>query len=392
MTTATDLEARARALLPKLRARADEADRQGRLHDETIQDLIDSEIVKAMVPARFGGLELDWIAGARLVDILAQGCSSTAWVVNAYFCTSWVAATFPEAAQAEVFGDKGYVLGPCPMNPLLGKARKVDGGYQVSLRAPFGSGVLHSEWAVVCAMTESDDPVADPPMALVLLIPRADYSFNLDSWAVLGMRGTASATLTVEDRFVPDHRTLDLALLTAGTTPGALVNPAPMYRVPFISGFILMGVSALVGMARNGLGGLVDTLQSRSYAMTGKAQGEAVGPQMRLGDAAAHINAAAALVSVDLQRMMTGVEQGTLTIEDRTEFRVDVAFAARLCREAIEAVKDTVGANAMRDGSVVQRVYRDLNMVSANFGFQYDYMKELYGRMKLGLPIDVSEV
>ena len=63
MTMLSELEARAWALVPKLRERANEADRLGRLHDETIRDLIDSELVKAMVPKRLGGFELDWRLG-----------------------------------------------------------------------------------------------------------------------------------------------------------------------------------------------------------------------------------------------------------------------------------------------------------------------------------------
>src|ERR1700722_9632335 len=249
MTTAKQSLERPNALIPQLRSRTDEPDRVGNLDDQTIQELVDSELLKTMVPRAFGGLEQDWIVFSQILEALGRGCGSTGWVMNAYLCTTFVVATFPERAQREVFGSKGYTLGPCPMNPRLGKARKVDGGYQVTLTAPFGSGVYHSDWAVLCAMTEENASEAKS-VPLVMLIPRKDYRFDLKSWAVFGMRGTGSATITVKDVFVPDHLVMDLNVLSNGNAPGALINTAPMYKVPYISAFVLAAVGLIVGTAR----------------------------------------------------------------------------------------------------------------------------------------------
>src|ERR1700692_2786086 len=111
MTTANELINRATALLPHLRERTDEADRVGHLHDETIRELVDSDLLKVMVPQAFGGFEQDWVAGAKILEVLGRGCGSNGWVMNAYLCTTWVVARFPADAQREVFGNQGYTIG-----------------------------------------------------------------------------------------------------------------------------------------------------------------------------------------------------------------------------------------------------------------------------------------
>lgn len=391
MTIAKQLIERANALIPTLRSRTDEADRAGHLHDRTIQELVDSELVKTMVPRAFGGFEQDWIVFSQILEALGRGCGSTGWVMNAYLCTTYLVATFPERAQREVFGDKGYTLGPCPMNPRLGKARKVDSGYQVTLTAPFGSGVYHSDWAVLCAMTEEKSPEAKP-VPLVMLIPRKDYQFDLKSWAVFGMRGTGSATITVKDAFVPDYLVMDLNVLSNRNAPGTLINTAPMYKVPYISAFVLAAVGMIVGMARRGQEALEETLISKVYGMSGQARGSSTASQMKLGEVAAHINAASALVEADLQRMMAGTADHTLTIDERARFRADAAYCALLCRRAIEAAKDAAGASCLRDGNPIQNAFRDINMIGGSFAYNLERTTEIAGRVRLKLPIDEDEV
>ena len=393
MSIAAELIGRASSLVPTLRERASEIDRLGRPDDETIRDLVDTELLKTMVPRRFGGFEQDWTVGSKVMEAVASGCGSIGWIMNAYLCTNWTIATFPEDTQSEVYGSKGFVIGPCPMNPRLGRARRVSGGYQVTLTAPFGSGVYHSEWAVLCAMADVEDGEPEEnAIPLIMLVPRADYSFDMASWAVLGMRGTGSATLVMKDAFVPSHRAMDLRLVNAGNGPGAKVNTAPMYRVPLVCGFLLMSGGALIGMAKHGLEALETSLRSKVYGFTGQTRGHTVGSQMRLGEVAAYTNAARALVEGDLRSMMDAVTAGTLTIEDRTRFRLNVGYAAMLCRQAIDAVKDTAGASGLRDGNPIQDVYRDLHMISGNFGYQIERTRELYGRLRLDMPIDVDEV
>ncbi len=392
MTTADDLIERATALIPKLRERTNEADRIGHLHDETVQDLVDSEILKALTPRRFGGFEYDWSIGARIMEEIARGCGSAGWVTNAYLATAWLVANFPEAAQREVYRDNGYTLGPCPMNARLGKARRVDGGYQVSLTAPFGSGVFHSDWAVLCATTVPEPGSAEVPQPIAMVIPRKDYQFSLQSWAVIGMRGTGSATIKVDNAFVPAHRVIDLNSLSSGTAPGSLLNTAPTYRVPVISAFVLAGMGALLGVTRRGQEALEEGLRSAVFGMTGQTRGHVPASQMSLGEMASGINAASALIAADLRHMTDATARNALTTDDRARFRADAAYCALLCRQSIDAAKDALGASCMRDGHPIQNVFRDINMISGSAAYTISRTRELYGQSRLSLLTEIDEV
>jgi alkylation response protein AidB-like acyl-CoA dehydrogenase len=326
------------------------------------------------------------------MEEIARGCGSTGWVTCAYLSTAWLVANFPEAAQREVYAETGYTIGPCPMNARLGTARKVDGGYQVSLTAPFGSGVFHSDWAVLCATTVPEEASNSVPTPIAMVIPRKDYQFNLQTWAVLGMRGTGSATIKVDNAFVPEHRAIDLNSLSAGTAPGTLINKAPTYRVPIISAFVLGGVGALLGLARRGQEALEEGLRSSVFGMTGQTRGHTPASQMALGEMASGIHAASALIASDLRHMTEATAQNVLTADDRAKFRLDAAYCAMLCRKSIAMAKDALGASCMRDGHPVQNVFRDLHMISGSAAFSVSRTQELYGQSRLGLLVDVDEV
>ncbi|MBV8804325.1 MAG: hypothetical protein JO042_04745 [Sinobacteraceae bacterium] len=391
MTTSEELVERAKGLVPRLRGRAHNAEEMGRLHDETVQELVEAELLKTMTPKRFGGLQFSWDTGARIIETIASGDSSAGWVMNAYLSTSWVMSIFPLETQQEVFGSRGYALGPCPINPGLGKARKVAGGYRVTLKGPFASGVYHSEWAVACAMVEKGDN-SDLPVSIVMLLPRADYTFDLSSWAVLGMKATGSATIIAEDVFVPDQRAMGMEFLSNGKAPGAVAHKSPVYRVPYGPGFFFYTTAALLGMARHGVDAFRDHLLSAIIAFTGEPKSDNPAAQMSLGSAAAPVDAAAALIHSDVAACLSAVEKGTLDISQRSAFRLHGAYAALLCRQSITAVKDMAGANALRQGSPIQRVFRDIQMASGNWAFNLPVGEELYGRHHLGKPINTEFV
>ncbi|HLI19911.1 MAG TPA: acyl-CoA dehydrogenase family protein, partial [Stellaceae bacterium] len=143
------LRARARALVPSLRARATEAETLRRIPDETIADLHKSGLFRMLQPQRVGGSELPYRALVELGAILAEGCGSTAWVVANLASHHWMLAMWPEAAQNEVWGvSPDDLIGSALVFPS-GKATAVTDGYMLSGRWPFSSGVDPSRWNFV---------------------------------------------------------------------------------------------------------------------------------------------------------------------------------------------------------------------------------------------------
>jgi len=209
---------------------------------------------------------------------------------------------------------------------------------------------------------------------------------------VLGVRGTGSSTLVMRDVFVPDARVLDHEDVFNGTTPGAALHGAQLYKTPMVPCIVLATAASLVGVAQDAVAAFEEQIRSRIFALTGESQLQTVSAQIRLADAAANADSASLILQSSLEDMTRHMQAGTLPLAARAKYRLRAAFLAGLCRRAVDFVKDGAGATALKNGSRIQRTFRDIHMMSGNHGFQLDSVRELYGRFALGLPYSAADI
>jgi 3-hydroxy-9,10-secoandrosta-1,3,5(10)-triene-9,17-dione monooxygenase len=136
---------RARALIPVLRERGEETERQRELPPATVDDLRQTGVHRVFKPARFGGSEAHLRFGVEVLAALGQGCGSTAWVVVQNMTHNLMLAHWPDEAQQEVWGAQPDALLSGILIPGIGRANRVAGGYVLSGRWPFVSGVNCSD-------------------------------------------------------------------------------------------------------------------------------------------------------------------------------------------------------------------------------------------------------
>src|SRR4051812_31706747 len=151
------LRQRAEALVPVLRERAAATEKLGRLPDATIEELHASGLFRVHQPARIGGSELPFRAICELPSIVAQGCASTAWVLANLASHHWMLAFWPAAAQDELWGESPDVLIGSAFIFPCGRATRVEGGYRLSGRWPFSSGVDPSAWNMIGAVVYDEE-------------------------------------------------------------------------------------------------------------------------------------------------------------------------------------------------------------------------------------------
>ncbi|MEK9725546.1 MAG: VOC family protein, partial [Rhodospirillaceae bacterium] len=182
----------AREMGPDIAARAEKAEKSRRIPKATLKDLEDTGLMGIVQPARVGGAELTYWDLLEATSILSEPCGSTGWVYVNIACHHWMIAMFPPEAQADVWtnGPAGYsatsVIYPC------GKARKVKGGFELSGRWPFCSGVLHSDWIMLGGMIQTKGRA---PEARLFLVPKTDVTL-IDTWDVTGLAATGSLDCT----------------------------------------------------------------------------------------------------------------------------------------------------------------------------------------------------
>ena len=139
--TAEQAIAAAREMVPRLRARAAQADELRRIPDDTVRELDENGLMRLFQPRRLGGSEADWVALIDVSSELARGCGSTAWNWANWAVHHWMLALWPPQCQDEAWGaDPAVIIASAIMFPP-GKATPVAGGYRLSGRWPFSSGV-----------------------------------------------------------------------------------------------------------------------------------------------------------------------------------------------------------------------------------------------------------
>src|SRR6516164_3751215 len=296
---------RARGLIPRLAEREPAATAERRLPAETIADYRDAGILRILQPRRFGGRQGRFSLFSQIVEELTYGCASSAWVYAVLAEHQWIIAQYPEQAQIDVWGDDPEAVTASSLAPREA-ARPVPGGWRLSGHYPFSSGCDYAQWAIIGAFL---GPKGDPRGIAYLLVPLAEIEI-VDDWQVLGLLGTGSKSLVLRDIFVPEHRSVMVSDLFAGTPPGALVHPDyPVLRAPrgFLVSYSLPPVAIALG--RRALDIACRTLATRvSRGVTRVAESEVV--QMTIGEAAAAIDVATMLLHTGRESSTAAVSSG----------------------------------------------------------------------------------
>jgi len=380
------LRERAESLVPILRERAAKAEALRRLPDETIDDLHDSGLFRMLQPARYGGSELPYGAFLELAAIIGRGCGSTAWVLNNLASHHWMVGYWPRQAQDDVWGPSpDNLIGSSFVFPS-GRAHKVDGGYRLSGRWPFSSGVDACAWNMIAALVPDEQTGANEYR--VFLLPASDY-VTVDTWYVSGLAGTGSKDVVVDDVFVPEHRTLSAEAGKGGLSPGSAVNPAAIFRLPWFAlfGFIIAGPA--LGIAKGAVEHYVASTRTKLSTYTGKTVADFATMQVHIAEAGALIDAAEALMLGDCAEAMRYAEAGEVPpMEDKVRWRRNAAYATRMCTRAVDIIFTAAGGGAIYESNSLQRSFRDIHAASAHFGVNWDANATTYGRVALGLPPD----
>src|SRR5207249_9535180 len=191
---------------------------------------------------------------------------------------------------------------------------------------PFSSGVDAATWSLIGAIVHDQESGTAEPRIFVL--PASDFTI-IDPWHVIGLAGTGSKDVAVEDVFVPEYRSLAVREITGGPNPGSAVNPSVLYQLPAISlfAFCIAGVS--LGIAEGAIEYFVETMRTRTSYYTGRSLADFVTVQVHLAEAAAIAHSARAVLLNDCDEATRIVGEGEVpSLDQRARYRRDGAYAA----------------------------------------------------------------
>jgi 3-hydroxy-9,10-secoandrosta-1,3,5(10)-triene-9,17-dione monooxygenase len=377
----------ARELVPRLKQRVDEAAKIRRVPDETIREFHEAGLFRALQPARVGGGEGDYGLLVELGAVLAHGCASSAWTLTNLASHHWMLAMFPPEAQDEIWGADPAALISASFIFPAGRAHAVEGGYVLSGRWPFCSGIELCGWTMLGAIVGGEFE-EDPAEYRIFLLPRDSYRI-IDTWRAGGLEATGSHDTEVDQVFVPAHHTLAVDDIKGGNTPGSAVNPGSVYRIPVFATFPYVLSGTVLGLAEATVKAFMETAGRRIATYTAVPLSDFPAVQRRIAEAAALADAAKLVMTANCAEVQRLAEADRVPdMLSKVRYRRDGAFSAGLCSRAVDLLYEAGGGGAVYLHHPLQRAFRDMHAARAHITFNMDVAGTAYGRVALGQPAD----
>ena len=346
-------------LADQLREQAVQAEKIGKLTDETVKVMKEAGHIRLLQPAKHGGLEVHPREFAETVMATAALDPAAGWINGVVGVHPYQLAYADPRVAEEIWADDVDTWVASPYAPQ-GIARPVEGGYIFNGRWQFSSGTDHCEWIFLGAIkSDADGKVEMPPQMLHMILPRKDYEIVEDSWDVVGLRGTGSKDVIVKDAFVPEYRVMDAFKVMDGTAQREAGMTETLYLMPWSTMFPLGISSATIGICEGALAAHLDYQRERVSA-AGTAIKDDPYVMYAIGEAAADINAARQEILANVDRIYDMVDSGKeVSFEDRAAGRRTQVRAVWRAVSAVDEIFARSGGNAMRMDKPLQRYWRD---------------------------------
>jgi len=370
---------RTRALRPVIEAHRGEGDGLHHLSAAIARAFAEANVYRLLLPHEFGGEDIDPITYFDLVEEVSSYDGSAGWNYSIGSSTPIILGGLPAARLRQIFASSDCCIAASASPP--GRAIEVGGGYQVTGRFAWASGIHQAQWvAANCFVFDGEEmrkSAAGTPVALGFLMPKQDCNV-LDTWHVLGMRGTGSTEFEVSGVFVPK----DMAVRFFGAESQ---YPYPIFHLP-PTYFGYNHVSVMNGIACSALDGLKALARTKTIAMAGTNLHDDPYAQYAVAKAEAMIEANRVAVKESFGALWAKVvAREPVTLEMRARVRRGVAQAAECAIEAVQLCYQAAGGTAIFESSPFERALRDINAAATHITTRRVMMEEA-GRVAFGLP------
>ena len=335
-------------------ATADRIDEERRLPPELSDEIADQGFFRLLLPRSLGGAELEYPDFLNIVRIFSEVDASVGWCVTQNNVFSTNAVRVPLEAANEIWTVQRNVVSNGP--PVsTSRADVVEGGYRLSGRWNFSSGIRHATW--VAALAPVYDSRQDQPAEMrTLLLPKRQVRL-LDIWQVGGLRGTGSLSFEADDVFVP-------AVHSYPTTATSR-EPGPLYVMPitllFCSGF----ATVALGAARAGLDAAIELAIGKTQDGQKAAIRHQSTTQRMVGQAEAVWRSARAFLRESVAAMWAGAAKNLdLTVKERINVRLAGTHAIRESARVVDIAYTICGSSAIFAVNPIQRRFQDVHAIT----------------------------
>lgn len=382
IVTEEEIIARATALIPTLRERAADTEKNRMVPTETIQDFQDAGFFKILQPKRWGGYEMHPNVLNKVLMELGRGCPSSAWNVMVLGVHPFEIGLLDPKVGDEVWGEDPTALISSSYAPF-GKVTAVEGGYELNGEWLTSSGCDHASGGAFLGGRVQENG----GMVFRSFWVPAHYLKIVDDWHVVGLAGTGSKKLVVDKVFVPSYRSHVIGDYCEATH-GHVDN---LYKMPFFYMFYAAVSSVIVGMARGMEDMYIEHMTPRQNL--NQAVGAAVNDpfiKQRLGAASAKIMGAASRILHNTEEAWSYASTGQLVpLDMRIKHFATNQFTGGECFEAAHMLFKKTSTRGVWLSNPMQRQMRDILVASNHITQNEDNIGDLFGGQLLGAPLPV---
>lgn len=364
--------------------RAAEIEELGRLPDDIAAALAETGICRALAPEELGAPEMALPDLLPMIEELAYHEGGLGWCAMISSTTSLAAGFLPEGAAAEIYGPADAWTGG--FAAPKGRSRPVDGGLDVSGRWAWGSGSHHCTFlgGGTLLVDESGKPTtrSDGLRAPFVFFAPEQYEL-LDTWHVLGMRGSGSTDYSVTAAFVPEGRWFEIG--QAPTIDRAL------YRFPFFGALAVGVASVALGLARRAIDELTELAGGKRPAGSTRTLAERPVIQAHVAEALAAYRSGRLLLLSETTEAWRAVQDGEAPAQARLALRLAATNATVQSAAAVDRCYNAAGGSSVYDTSTIQKVFRDVH-VATQHAMVAPRLNEVVGRSHFGLETRLDQI
>jgi 3-hydroxy-9,10-secoandrosta-1,3,5(10)-triene-9,17-dione monooxygenase len=379
-SNAESLYEAAQEFVPEIRRRALKMERARRLDDDLVDAMDAAGLFSVVVPKRWGGAGLGPHEVNRVAEIIGSADCSTAWITSFYLFHNWFLCRFPLEVQQELYKDRSSVRCAAVWSPP-GTAERVPGGFRVTGRWGYASGILHAPYALCPAIVDNSP--------YWFIVPREELEI-FDDWDMASMAATGSVTIATKNTFLPDGWGMEIKRLMSATGHAGTFHEEEVYRQSF--SVLAMGTASLC------LGALEAAIElGREKLRTSKPFGipriDRVPSRIRWARAyeAARVGRLIrdTVTESAIQRARSG---RPMSLEDEANMGLHGVFLMQTMKDAARLLVDGLGTSGYRADDPIRRMSSDIAMISTHLlGGDYDIVMDRHARWALGLGMDAGD-
>ena len=346
------------------------SDKAGVLTESARRLLQDSGGMRLLQSRDHGGYEASLADFMEWTRAVGRYCAPAGWIAGIVGVHPHEIALADSKLQEEIYGTDENTWIASPYAPQ-GRAVPEEGGYRFSGAWQYSTGTDHCSWIVLGGLVagESGEPIR-PAKMLHFFLPRSDYEIIDDSWHTMGLSGTGSKDIRVQDAFVPGYRTLDAKALSEGEY--AERRSTTLYKMPHGCVFAAAIAAGSFGIAE----GAIE--QYRSYLETRRSTMGVVGKtdlfqQEALAEVEADLEAGITHLDVMFEQWIAQIERGEpISKGQRLTFRRNQVRAVQRVLFGVDKVFSRAGSAAIWSTRGIERYWRDLRTAGTHVAVMAD--------------------